>query len=161
MTDQAPVPTFAYEASPPNRKLWKWSIVVAAVVLLLLTWQCGSALVQGPGLSNRAVRRFHQQLNNRQYEEIYQEADARFAEGGKHEELVKLLEGVHTKLGDAGSETLLNIRAKATTDATAMQTQYNTTFAKGTAVETFTWIKEHGRLRLYGYTVESKALLVN
>lgn len=159
--NQPPVPDFGYEAPAPNRKLWKWSLLAGVVVLLFLTWQCGSALLQGPGLANQAVRRFHQQLNTGEYEEIYREADERFSEDGRHDELVKALKSVHSKLGDAAKESFLNISVKATTSGTALRTQYNTTFTRGSAVETFTWIKQSGRLKLYGYTVESNALLEN
>ncbi len=160
-SNQPIAPDFGYGPASPNRKLWKWSLVLCAVILLFLTWQCGSALREAPRLTNQAVRHFHQQLNLGHYEEIYREADHGFSEGGRHEELLTALEAVHAKLGDAGDETLLNIRVKATTSGTALRTQYNTTFARGSAIETFTWIKKDGGLKLYGYSVESKELLVN
>jgi hypothetical protein len=145
-------------ARKPIRVLWKWSFFITAVVLAFFMWQCGSALLQGRRLSNQAVRQFHQELNAGEYEAICQEASEGFTRSTKHDELLKFLQGVHTKLGSAGSESLLSLSANATTNGTSVSTRYNTQFANGPAVETFTWIKSAGALKLYGYNVQSNAL---
>jgi hypothetical protein len=121
-------------------------------------WQCASALHQGRGLGN-SVRRFHQELNSARYEEICRDSDEGFSRGEKHDELLSILEAVHQKLGDAGFESQINMNVNATTDGTFLTADYNTTFAHGQAIETFTWIKSGGTLKLYGYSVQSKALL--
>ena len=148
---------------PMRRKwaLWKWSLLVTGVMAALLMWQCGSALVQGRNLSNPAVQHFHDELNADRYDEIYREGDDGFIRSGKEEDLVKFLQAVHTKLGDAGAASLVNIRVNATTSGTFIVTQYNTTFARGPAVETFTWVKRSGTLKLHGYHIESTALVVS
>jgi len=73
--------------------------------------------------------------------------------------LVKFLEAIHTKLGNAGAERLLNATVNAGTDGTFVTTEYDTTFAGGSAIETFTWIKKRGALKLYGYNVQSNTFL--
>jgi hypothetical protein len=124
-------------------------------------WQCGSALKNGRGLANEAVQHFHQELNSGQYEQIYSEADQGFAQPDKHDELVTFLQAVHTKLGDVRTENLLSIHVGVSTGGGAfITTQYNTAFARGTGVETFIWVKTHGSLRLYGYNIQSNALVV-
>ncbi len=143
----------------PVKVLWKWSFFITALVLAFLMWQCGSGLLQGRRSSNEAVRRFHEKLNAGEYELICQEAGEAFAGSATHEETVKLLQGVHAKLGSAGSEKLLNIGVNATTNGTFITARYNTQFTDGTAVETFTWIKSTGALKLFRYYVESSALL--
>jgi len=67
---KAPIPDFGRVPDTPKRVLWKWSLVAAAVISVFLMWQCGSALHQGRSLSNIAARRFHQELNSGQYEQI-------------------------------------------------------------------------------------------
>jgi hypothetical protein len=158
MSDLVPAPDFGYTTSP-KRVLWKWSVAAAAAILVFLMWQCGSALQQGRGLANAAVRHFHQELNSGNYEHICQGADEGFSQGEKHDELLRLLEAVHRKLGDAGDESQVNMNVNATTDGTFITTEYNTRFAQGQAIETFTWVKSGGTLKLYGYNVQSKALL--
>ena len=49
----------------------------------------------------------------------------------------------------------------AGTSGTFIVARYDTTFARGKATETFTWIKRNGVLKLYGYHVESNALVEN
>ena len=141
--------------------LWKWSLALTGVLLAFLLWQCGSALRQGQTLAGPAVKEFHRELNAGQYDEIYRKADQGLAGEDKHDELVKFLQGVHTKLGDASVATQINIRVNATTFGSSIVAQYNTTFARGAAVETFTWVKRSGTLKLYGYDIRSNALVAN
>jgi hypothetical protein len=141
--------------------LWKWSLVLSALVMVVLAWQCGSALHQGHVLADSAVGEFHRRLNAGLYEEICREADEGLAGEARHAELVKFLEGVHNKLGDAGVSSQINMRVNASTFGSSVVAQYNTTFAQGSAVETFTWVKKSNSLRLYGYDIRSNALVVN
>lgn len=155
-----PVPSFGYAPAPaPKRILWKWSLVATAAVLGFLMWQCGSALRTGRVLSDKAVHRFRTQLNSGRYEDICQEADESFSEGGRHDDTLKLLEAVHRKLGDAGAENQINVNVNAATGGTFITADYNTSYTQGQAMETFTWKRSGGTLKLYAYNVQSKALL--
>jgi hypothetical protein len=156
-----PPPDFVSSPAPRKKVLWKWSLALTSVFLIFLMWQCGSALLQGHTLADAAVHRFHQQLNQREFEQIGQEADEGFNQNGKSEELLKFLEVVHRKLGDVTAATFTNIRVNATTNGTFVTTDYQTTFSNGSGVETFTWIKKNGALKLYGYHVDSKELIFN
>lgn len=146
---------------PPVQKkvLWKWSVGVTVVVITFLMWQCGFALVQGRKLANVEVTHFHERLNAEQYEDICRNADAGFKAKQSQEELIKFLAAVHKKLGRAGVEKQVNIRVDTNTNGTFLTTWYNTEFASGTAMETFTWRKSNGSWRLLGYNVNSTALL--
>jgi hypothetical protein len=157
----SPAPEFGQTEAPVKRILWKWSIAVAAVVLVFLMWQCGSALVHGQKLATASVRHFHQQLNAEEYEEIYREADEGFRAGQSHDELIKFLQVVHGKLGNADHENQVNIRVDTNTRGTFTTTWYNTTFVNGTASERFTWVTGGDVLKLYAYHVESNALLAD
>jgi hypothetical protein len=141
--------------------LWKLSLAITTIVSIFLMWQCGSALRHGQQLANAEVRHFHQKLNSGHYEEICREADEDLAGDGKHDEFVKFLEAVHTKMGDAGPESLVNIRVNPTTGGSFITTQYNTIFGRGTGIETFVWIRTHGSLKLYEYNIQSNALVLN
>lgn len=154
-------PDFSPTTNPRKRILWKWSLAATTFVILLLAWQCGSALWQGRALANAGVRDFHQKLNGAQYEEIYRQADEGFTRAEKHDELVRFLRAVHTKLGNAIAENLGNMRVNTTIGRTFIVTQYNTSFEHGSAVETFTWRKTNGVLKLYSYDIRSDALIVN
>jgi hypothetical protein len=142
------------QRGPLRKQLsWRWVQGVTAAVSLLIVWQCSSGLIQGRRLTNAAVQHFHQQLNAGQYIEIFRQADAGFTEDKTEEDLVKFLQAVHTKLGDAGAVSLNSIRVNTAMNGTFTTAQYKTTFARGSAVETFTWKKSDGTLRLYGYNI--------
>jgi hypothetical protein len=144
----------------PKGSLWKWSVGATSIILLVLLWQCGSALVQGRKLANAAVRHFHQQLNTEEYDEIYQEADEGFKNGQTHDEIIEFLRAVHSKLGNTGDEKQINIRADANTHGAFITARYSTAFVSGTATETFTWIKSSGILKLHAYHIQSNALIL-
>jgi hypothetical protein len=145
----------------PKQSLWKWSLALTAVVLIVLVWQCDSTLHRGRALADPAVQEFHQRLNASQYERIYRDADEGFAGVGGHDELVKFLGGVHARLGYAGVANQINMRVNATTFGNSVVAQYDTKFAQGSAVETFTWTMKGGNLKLHGYNIESSALVTN
>jgi len=124
-------------------------------------WQCGSALLRGRSLSNAAVLHFHQEFNKGQYEQIADQADEGFGASGKREQLFEFLKAVDRKLGPAGEIKLVNINVKASTGGTFGTCVYNTDFARGKAVETFTWRKSvSGELKLYGYNIQSNELIL-
>ena len=155
--DISPAPGSA--TGSPKRVLLKWSLAVTSLILLFLAWRCGSAFQEGRSSANAAVREFHDRLNGGRYEEIYRQADGGFTRPGKHDQLVRFLEAVHTRLGNAGVSNLANIRVNVTTGGTFVVAQYNTTFDHGSAVETFTWIRSSGALKLSGYNIQSDAPL--
>jgi hypothetical protein len=141
------------------RVLWKISLAVVAIAIIFVSWQFGSAFMHGRGLADAAVRRIHHLLNLGQYEQIVQEADESFGEQEKHDELVNFLEVLHTRLGDAQAEKFANMTVNVSTDGTFLKTEYDTSFTAGLVVETFTWIKTGGSLKLFGYNVQSDLLL--
>lgn len=156
---QVPAPDFGYKAEPRKRVLWKWSLLITAIGLLYLAWQCGSGLYSGSKLAEGAVRRFHDQLNAGQFERICQEADEAFSEGPRHDQLIETLQAVHRKLGDAIDEKRGNINVNVNTQGTFVTVEFFTLFATDQAHETFTWRKSGNALKLYGYNVQSKAFL--
>jgi hypothetical protein len=160
-TPPTPIPDFASAKPAPKRVLWKWSFAIMGLLLVYFLWQCGTALYSGRDLSNASVREFHQKLNDGRYEEIYNGADEGFTSAGTRDEVIKFLTAVHTKLGNAGSESLTNVRVNSTTNGTFLVVQYSTTFDRGSATETFTWRKSNGALKLVGYNINSNALVVN
>ena len=154
-----PIPGSGQTKTPRMRVLWKWSLVVAAVVLIFFMWQCGSAFLQGQKLANAAVRHFHEQLNTEAYEEIYRSSDERFRAAQSHDQLIMFLQAVHRKLGNAGRESQVNMSVNATTGGTFITTWYTTAFTGGSASESFTWTKGGGGLKLCRYHIESNALV--
>lgn len=149
----------AYVPAPRKRGRWKWFLAVAIAILLVLMWRCGSALYEGQGLSYIAVATFHTHLNSGEFEDICNEADEGFASRDKRDELLRVLEAVHRKLGEAGATNLTNININATTNGTFLSANFATAFAQGEAREEFIWKKSGRTLKLYRYNVVSSAFL--
>lgn len=154
-------PDFGYAKAPKRAgKLWKWSLAVTAAVFVFYAWQCGSALVSGPALADAAVRQFHEQLNQGRYPEIMASTDRNLRDEAGHESTATLFSEIHTKLGDAGEANMAHMNAQVGTRGTIIVCQYDTTFARGSAVETFTWKMAGGALQLIDYNIESNAVLL-
>jgi len=144
-----------------KRVLWKWSIAATLVLIAILFWKCGTALLQGKQLSENGVQQFHVLLNSGHYDQIYDGASNAFRASGNKEDMIKFLQAVHRKLGDAGSHTLKNFNVTAATTGTYITAVYGTSFAKGEAVETFTWLTSGQTVVLYRYNVQSMKLIVD
>jgi len=162
MGTMLPAPTQVADQTPKRPKviLWKWTLVATALVFAYLMWECGSGLYQGGAQSNAAVRHFHQELNNSQFEQICQEAEAGFCETTKPDEVASFLQAVHKKLGNATAENVAGLHVEANTSGTFIRATYNSTFTEGSAQETFTWIKSGGHLKLHGYNIQSNVFVL-
>jgi hypothetical protein len=161
LNSSAPVPTPDFTYAPPARKssLLTWVLAAGAVIFLLLLWQCGSAILRARRLSNLAVWHFHTQLNSDEFEDICNEADEAFSQAEKRDELMKVLKTVHTKLGDAGEESMTSININTTMNGVFILSNYTTKFAQGTADEQFTFRKDGQSVKLYSYHVNSHVLV--
>lgn len=145
--------------APRKRVLWKWSLAATLVLTAILYWRCGTGLLQGKKLSGNGVQQFHALLNSGQYDQIYDGASDAFRASGNKADMIKFLQAVHRKLGDAGSYTLKNLNVTATTTGTYITAEYGTTFTQGDAVEIFTWLRSGQKVLLYRYNVQSMKLI--
>jgi len=145
----------------PKRTLVKSSLIAVALVFGYFAWQCGSGMSTGARLSDDAVRQFHSQLDSGAYDSIVGESDEAFQNSDSHEELLKFLAGVHSKLGASRGFTRTNILVDANNNGTFIRVSYTSTFGQGSAVEVFTWRKVGSGLKLVNYHVESKTFLTH
>jgi len=146
----------------PKRKLilWKWSLAATALLFSYFIWEFGSGMIAGAELSDAAVRRFHSLLDSKNYEELLLESDEAFQRAESHEELLKFLAGVHSKLGASHDSTRTYIGVIFTTNGTLVKVTYQSTFERGKVTETFTWRKAvDGGLSLHGYDIQSNVFL--
>lgn len=141
--------------------LWKWSLAITLAVSIFFMWQCGAAFVNGRSLADTAVRQFHEELNEGRFQNILDDASEGFSNGATNQDPLKFFSGLHAKLGAAGAGTLVSMKVNVGFGGTFLVCEYNTTFAFGAAVETFTWKKAGATLKLAGYSIVSNALLPN
>jgi hypothetical protein len=156
----ARVPFDSHPAQPKHKRvLLKWSLLATVLLLGYFMWQCGSGMRAGARLSDDAVRRFHSQLDLEAYGNIVRESDEAFQNSGNHDEIIKFLAGVHSKLGLSRGFTRTNIFVNASSNGTFIKVAYQSTFDQGNAVEAFTWRKAGAGLKLVSYEVNSNAFL--
>jgi len=110
--------------------------------------------------STNSVSQFHAELNNEDYQSIYSQADQRFRDASKREDLFQLLGAVHRKLGTVQGAERQNFHVNFNTSGTQVVVTYNTKFSGGDAVEEFVWAKDGDTLRLLHYNINSNALIV-
>jgi hypothetical protein len=161
--EQAVTDSVVSAAQPPpkpKRILLKWSLVATVLLFTYFSWEFGSGFIAGAGPSDEAVRRFHSQLDSRDYEGVLRASDEGFQNSERREELFKVLAGVHSKLGVSRVSTRTNIFVNVSTSGTFIKVTYQSTFEHGDATETFTWRKTTGGdLSLYGYNVQSNVFI--
>jgi len=158
-----PAPSLSYQPKEPRiqvKFLWKWSLLFVLVLMVWGMWQCGSALRMGAQLAEPAVMQFHRQLDAGQYEAICNQAAEGFCTSGTDGEAMRFLKGVHEKLGNTSAAKRGEMNVNSGSNGIFVTAEYDTTFAIGQAVETFTWIKSGGTLKLYRYNVQSNALFL-
>jgi hypothetical protein len=111
-------------------------------------------------MSDAGVAAFHQQLNQAKYHEMYTNTSPEFQQATSEKEITELFNAIHTKLGDATATNRTGIFVNATTSGNFARVNYQMTFARGSAEETFNWRMSNGQLTLVGYNIQSHDLMV-
>jgi hypothetical protein len=129
----------------------------AVGVLLLLVAGCTGQ--QDLSKADEAVAKFHNNLNGQQYERIYATSDQGLKAAAPKADAVKLFSAVHQKLGDYQSGKRTGWRANYNTSGNNLVVEYQSKFDHGDATETFTFVGPDKALRLFGYNINSAALI--
>jgi hypothetical protein len=106
--------------------------------------------------SRAVVEKFHVQLNDSRFSEIYREASPIFREKSTEEELNKLLGSIRIQLGKVTNTQSEGLKIDYGTDGSEATLTYRTAFEKGTAIETFVFDVSAEPPRLAGYHIASQ-----
>lgn len=116
-------------------------------------------------LAERAVARFHEQLNAGQYGEIYAQSTDEMKQATSEAELTKFLEnirlahGTPDELGKAGDKRLKGAKTNVKLfDGVYVTLRYETNYTLGQADETFVFLTSGEQARLYSYDITSLPL---
>jgi len=131
-------------------------ISATVVAVLVLTVCSGSSDIEP---AERAVERFHEQLNAGQFEGIYDEAAEEFQKSDSKEQVVNFLRIVTTKLGDVRSSRRVHWNVTTSFTRTSVALVYETQFKEEVAREQFLYRLEHDHAKLVSYHVQAKALV--
>ncbi len=133
-------------------------LVLLAVGLAIVVWALGRRTYRNYGITSAAADRFHQELNNSDYDAIYEEASDEFRRSGNRPDIVKFLQMVHEKMGDSGNKKAAGFHVSWTNGRTTVDQVFNTEFALGQGQESFIWIVRQDQARLYSYRINSPNL---
>ena|SRR5215468_6758939 len=127
------VPNFGPDLPSARRRLERNPVIwiIAAVWLILLLYSCGRSAYGMSRVANSGTERFHQQLSQGQYEEIYADASQESRNHGTREESLALLEKVHRSLGLQQSSSMKNINVNRNRKGTFVTLVYDTASPKG------------------------------
>ncbi|HZN06148.1 MAG TPA: DUF3887 domain-containing protein [Pyrinomonadaceae bacterium] len=133
----------------------KYLILFTLVVALQLS--CG--VKKGKENAERAVEKFHSQLNAGQFQQIYSESDEAFRKAVTEEQALQLFDAVHRKLGTVQQAKLTGWHVNATTGGTAVTLGYDVDFSEGKGTEQFVYHVSGDKALLFNYNVNSPLLI--
>ncbi|MBA3669309.1 MAG: DUF3887 domain-containing protein [Sphingomonas sp.] len=127
--------------------------IVAAMTVTLASCSSGQDLAS----ADKAVERFHQQLNAGQFESIYAQSAPTWKANTPKNDTSRLFAAVRSKLGPYKSGTRNSWRVNYGTNANTV-VLFDSVYEKGKAQETFTFANGKNS-PLIGYNVNSLALI--
>jgi Protein of unknown function (DUF4019) len=149
---------YRIEPSRTLRGVWAGAILAVALAAAGCTWveKAYQGMFKG---TTAAVAQFHSQLNQEKYAEIYAQADPALRKSTSQSDFAALLAAVHRKLGNFENANLTNFNEKEDSQGDIVRAEYKTTFAQGSASETFTLRFTDGQGKLVKYEINSPVLI--
>jgi hypothetical protein len=136
------------------------STFFALLVLLSIAFACKS-YTEGKPAAEKAITEFHSLLDGGRFDEIYDGADKALKDSASREQMLKILNAVHVKLGKVKSTAEQSWHIGNFNLTTTVTIVDETTFESGKGIETFTYIIDGNQARLAGYYINSTELITN
>jgi hypothetical protein len=135
----------------------KTRYLILLTVAVALQLACG--VKKGKENAERAVEKFHSQLNAGQFQQIYAESDEAFRKVVTEEQAIQLFGAVRSKLGTVQQAKLSGWHVNATTGGTAVTLSYEVEFSEGKGTEQFVYHVSGDKALLFNYNVNSPLLI--
>lgn len=137
----------------------KLNLAIACIALAFAALGCG-AMMKRKDAAEPAVAKFHQQLNDKQFAQIYAESGEKMKAVSTEQEMVEIFEAIHRKLGNVKNTTAGSFNVSSTTSGTFITITYETEFTEGKGSEQFVFELDGDKAILVGYHINSKELLI-
>jgi hypothetical protein len=129
---------------------------VIAIVVAIVAWIVGKGMYHNYRISSAAVERFHHELDQADYDAIWEDGtDALRASGTR---VIKVFEMVHQKMGNSGKTNSVGFRVNWQSGGVYVSHTFDTAFSNGQGQESFVWVVEQDQARLQSYHIESPLL---
>ncbi len=132
-------------------------LIVLTLAVVALQLSCG--VKKGKENAERAVEKFHSQLNAGQFQQIYAESDDAFKKAATEEQVLQLFDAVRRKLGTVQQAKLSGWHVNATTGGTVVTLGYEVDFSEGKGTEQFVYHITGDKALLFNYNVNSPLLI--
>jgi Protein of unknown function (DUF4019) len=143
-----------------NRKI-PATLLLPLLVLTIAVSMSSCGAYQDYKVGVKAVTDFHTRLDGQQFAEIYAASDPDFKKSTKEVDFAALLGAIHRKLGNVKTAKFSNVNVNwSTGEGTLIHMEYDTAFEGGEASERFIWRAKDSGAALYGYHIESNALIL-
>ena len=147
-------PPFTTPTTKSRSKLLLWLSLLGLGILLLVAL-LGRGAFRNYKLASAAVDHFHQQLDQGDYDAIYDGASDEFHRSSDRLTVVKFMGKVHERMGNSSKASSAGFHVNWRNGHTFVDEVLKTQFFSGQAQETFIWISEQDQLRLYSYHIDS------
>jgi Protein of unknown function (DUF4019) len=147
----------------PYSRTWRAQnlLVVACGVTALALWFSSCGITANKPEAEAAVGTFHSQLDAGQFDAIYANADGGFRKATTNSDFDAFASAVHRKLGTVRQASLTNYFVNwSTGEGEVITLTYNTQFSGGSATEQFRLRLQNNRPLIYGYNIDSTALIL-
>jgi hypothetical protein len=131
----------------------------AGLLILLVALQASCGVQQIRDAAQRAVDKFHNQLNAGQFHEIYVESDEGFRKAATEQDVVALFDAVRRKLGTIKEAKQTGWHVNRATGGTVITVGYDVQFSEGKAVEQFVFRFSGDKATLFNYNINSPLLV--
>jgi hypothetical protein len=132
-------------------------LFLLTLVVVALQLSCG--VKKGREHAERAVEKFHSQLNAGQFQQIYSESDEAFRKAVTEEQALQLFNAVRSKLGTVQQAKLTGWHVNPTTGGSAVTLGYDVDFSEGKGTEQFVYHVTGDKALLFNYNVNSPLLV--
>ena len=134
------------------------NLSIILVVLIIVGAAC-STFTKGKAAGEKAVEKFHAQLNAEKYDEIYEQSAQALKDASGKEDLIKLFTAIRKKLGTAGKASEKGWHVNTTPTGTIVTMSYETEFTNDKATETYTFLMNGEEAQLRSYHINSMKLI--
>ena len=137
------------------KRLYQLSIISMCLFLF-----SGCGIKKHKLSSERAVKVFHDQMDNKEFDKIYTTSDNVFQKAQTKDKTIAFLKMVRKKLGKLKFTSLKQWRVNSHNLTTYVILVYSTTFENGKGTETFSFVISGRKAVLRGYNINSQDLIM-